>query len=241
MYRKFIKPLGLFVVLALAGMYTACQQEDSVATVDNFTLQATAAIETGCGAGMAGCYELVFPVTLQFSDSTTVEVADFKAMKQAIHDWYVANGGRPTPDNRPTLVFPIQLINQAGEIITVETPEALQELVALCRPVLGGPHGGGPGGPHGGGPHGGGHNGGGLGPCFTLVFPVTVSFPDSTVVTVTTPEELRQVTMDWNKNNPGQHAHPEFVFPLTVTLRDGTQVVVNTKEELQAIKEDCRG
>ncbi len=228
MYRKLIKPFGLFLLLALAGLFPSCQKEDTLSDVENFVLQCTNDIEERTGTGLAGCYELVFPVTIQFADSTTAEVGDYDELKQAIREWFLANGGRPRPWNRPTLVLPIQVINEAGEVITVETPEELKELRALCNPG------------HGHGGPGGGHHGGG-GPCFTLAFPITLAFPDSTQVTVNSKEEFRVAIKTWNDNNPGKHVHPQFVFPITVTLRDGTLVTVNSKEELRALKEDCRG
>ena len=236
MYRTFIKSFGLFTMLALAGFFTSCQQEDGVTSVDNFVLQSTIGMEDQCGAGAAGCYELVFPITIQFADSTTTVVGSYDELRQAIRDWFVANGVRPGHGmghhgggiNKPTLVLPIQVINDAGEIITVETLAELRELRELCHPGQGGPGNGGPG-----------HHGGE--PCFTLNFPLTVSFPDSSQVVVNSNEELHEAAHTWNENNPGQHARPEFVFPITVTLSDGTQVVVNSREELRALKEDCRG
>ncbi len=239
MYRTFIKSFSLFAIVALAGFFTSCQQEDGVTTIDNFVLQSTTGMEDQCGAGAAGCYELVFPVTIQFSDSTTTVVGSYAELKQAIRDWFVANDVNPGHGghhgghhggviNKPTLVLPIQVINDAGEIITIETVEELKELRALCNPGQGGPGNGGPG-----------HHGGE--PCFTINFPLTVSFPDSTQVVVNSNEELKAATRTWNQNNPGQHARPEFVFPITVTLSDSTQVVVNSREELRALKEDCRG
>ncbi|HZV70554.1 MAG TPA: hypothetical protein VFG10_13460 [Saprospiraceae bacterium] len=236
MNKNFIKTFGLALSMMIVCLFTACQKDEVVTDVDNFVLLSTRGIESASGLGITGCYELVFPVTVQFSDSTTAEVADYAALKQAIRDWFVANGAHPKP-NRPTLVYPIQVINQAGEIIDVASPQAMKDLIALCKPVHGG------GGHHnGGGPdslndH---HNGPG-GPCFRIVFPVTISFPDSTQVIVNSPRELGQAAKTWNKNNPGQHARPELVFPITVTLKDGTQVVVNSKEELSAIKDVCRG
>ncbi len=236
MYRTFIKSFSLLVFVALAGFFTACEQEDSVTSVDNFVLQSTYGMENQCGAGAAGCYELVFPITIQFSDSTTTVVGSYDELKQAIRDWFVANdirpghghGGHHGAINKPTLVLPIQVITDDGEIITVETVEELRELRALCNPGQGGPGNGGPG-----------HHGGE--PCFTIAFPLTVSFPDSTEVVVNSNTELRDATRTWNQNNPGQHARPEFVFPITVTLSDGTQVIVNSRAELRALKEDCRG
>ena len=257
MNKYFFNLLGLALSLLITGLFISCQKEEDGLSgdVDNFVQVSTRGIEHGFGVGLTGCYELVFPVTVQFPDSTIAEVADYPALKQALHDWFVANGG-VKPLNRPTLVYPIQVINRAGEIITVETPEEMKELILLCKPVFvggGHHHGGGDdsigGGHHGGGNdtiggghHGGGDHGGGPGvPCFTIVFPLTISFPDSSQVTVNSPGELKQATFTWNKNNPGQHAHPQFVFPITVTLSDGTQVVVNSQDELRAIKENCRG
>ncbi len=241
MYRTFIKSIGAIALFALAGFFTSCQQEDGVADVENFVLRSTMGIEDQCGAGRAGCYELVFPITLQFADSTTAVVNSYDEMKLAIRTWFEANGGGmgngghhggghhgnggPSGLGRPVIVLPFQVITETGEIITIETVEQLKEIRALCNP-------GGPGGP-------GGHHGGA--PCFTLNFPLTISMPDSSLVVVNSPKEIRTAIRTWNQNNPGPHARPEFVFPITVTLEDGTEVVVNNKEELIALKEECRG
>lgn len=228
MNKNFILPIGLFLSFLVGGFFISCQKDEAATDVDNFTLLSTRGIETACGLGATGCYELVFPVTVQFSDNSTAEVTDYKTLNQAIRDWYTNNGGQPRPDNRPTLVFPIQVVNAAGEVIDVASPQDMKVLIALCRPVIG------PGGHQGGG-----HPG--VGPCFSLAFPITVSFPDSTQVTVNSPQELGQAAHNWNKNNPGQHGRPELVFPFTVTLKDGTQAVVNNRDELRAIKDACRG
>jgi len=187
MYIKAIKPFGLFLLLAIAGLFTSCQKEDTLASdADNFATLSTRGVERGPGGGLAGCYELVFPVTIQLPDSTFVEVGDYDALKQALHDWYIANGGHPHHFRRIVLVYPVQIINLAGDTVTVETPEAMRELIALCRPDGGGHHGGGDpdtlgGGHHGGGGHdsigGGGHHGSSRWPMFHLRFPADHFFP----------------------------------------------------------------
>ncbi len=240
MNRAFIKSISFFALLAFAGFFTACQEEDSIMTTENFVLQSTKGIEDQCGAGRAGCYELVFPITLQFADSTTAVVNNYDEMKLAIRTWFEANGsgngngghhggghhgnGGPSGLGRPIIVLPFQVITETGEIVTIETIEQLREIRALCNP--GGPGGqGGPGGE----------------PCFTLNFPLTISFPDGTQVVVNTKEEIKAAARAWNMNNPGLHTRPVFVFPITVTLRDGTILVVNSSEELVALKAECRG
>lgn len=237
-------PFSFLALTVALGFLFACQKEDSVTSTDNFVDNSVSQLQSRSGAGSFGCYELVFPVSIQFADSTVVSVNSYDELRQALRNWFETNGGHPSHDSRPSLVYPYQVMNQAGEIFTVENIDQIKELLALCRPTpdtLGGNGGhGGHGGPgHGG--HGGGHGNSAGDACFTLVFPITVQFPDSTQVTVASQEELKAATQDWNKNNPGSHAHPELVFPITVTLKDGTQVVVNNKEELQAIKDACRG
>ena len=256
MYRTFIKSFGIVAVLALAGFFTACQQEDNAMTADNFVLQSTKDIDYRSGTGRAGCYELVFPITLQFADSTTAIVNSYDEMKQAIRDWFDANGGGPGTGGghgghhghggpgglgRPLIVMPFQVINEAGEIITIETPEQLAEIRALCNPDGGDMDTTGHGGGHDTIGHGGGHGGPGSGPCFTPNFPLSVMFPDSSVVLINAPEELKAAIIAYHQANPGQHVRPEFVFPITVTLADGTVVTVNSRDELRALKEACRG
>lgn len=227
-------------------------------TAENFVMQSTIGIDDQCGAGRAGCYELVFPVTLQFADSTTAIVNSYDEMKQAMRDWFDANGGGPGNGGgmgngghhggghhggsglgRPIIVMPFQVINEAGEIITIETPEQLAEIRALCNPGGGDMdttgHGGGHGGP------GNGHGGPGSGPCFTPNFPLSIMFPDSSVVLLNSPEEMKAAIIAYHQANPGQHVRPEFVFPITVTLADGTVVTVNSRDELRALKQACRG
>jgi hypothetical protein len=228
-------PFTWLAILVTLGFFTSCQKDESTTSVDNFTRTSIQEIQSHAGAGVFGCYELVFPVSIQFADSSIVSVNSYDELRQAIQAWFEANGGQPHQHVRPSLVFPFDVMNQAGEIITVNNEADLMALQEACHPHMGG---GGPGGPGHGGP---GHGGGPCDPCFTLVFPITIQFPDSTQISVASVQELNQALHGWKENNPGNNGRPELVFPITVTLRDGTQVVVNSREELKAIKDDCRG
>ena len=216
----------MVIALAAVGFFTSCEKEETAAGVEDYVLQSMYEIEERSGTGMAGCYELVFPVTVQFPDSTTQEVADYDALKLAIREWFEANGGRPRPHFRPHLVFPFDVITEEGEVITVTNLAELMELRRACAGAFGPNH------------HG--HFGKDR-HCFKPVFPFTLEFPDGSLITPTTPQELRQALREWKLANPGVPGRPEFVFPITVQLRDGTQVVVNNAEDLAALKEDCRG
>lgn len=220
--------LGMATLLLGLGIVSSCQQENQATEIENFVESATFQIEDECGAGMRGCYELVFPVTLVFADSSTAVVNSNEEMRDIIRNWYLENGqNRPRPANRPRIQMPFDVINSAGEIITVETPEQLRELRQAC---IG----------QGGIGMGGDHHGHRPRACFKPVFPFTVEFPDGSQAAVNNPQELRAAIRAWREANPGTPAHPAFVFPITVELRDGTQVVINSAEELQAIKDECR-
>ncbi len=227
MNKKSIAPLLLMLVATFTLLFTACEKEESAASVENYVLESVYEIEERSGAGVAGCYELVFPVTVILPDSTTQEVASYDELKQAIRDYFQSNGGHPRPHHKPSLVFPFDVLNEAGEIITVATQEELHALRAACINAN----------------YGNGHNGhlGRDRACFKPVFPLTVQFPDSTQAVVAGPRELKLAIREWRQANPGAPGHTEFVFPFTVQLRDGTQVIVNSREELRALKEDCRG
>lgn len=227
--QKFLL-LMVFTVFAL--MITSCNEEESSTSVENYTAASLESLNESCKSGEAGCFELVYPVTIQFSDSTTVTVNNNDELKAAIAAWKENNDGeRP----KPQFVFPISVINEAGEIIVVSTKEELRELVKLCKGTFG--HDGRPG-KGGGRPGKGGH---GTEPCFTINFPLTIVFPDATSVSVADKSELKSAIRTWKAANPGNTERPELLFPITVTLEDGTTTTVNSKEELKALKETCRG
>jgi len=222
-----MKPIGLILSVLMTGWITSCQKDQSAADVENFVLQSVYEIEERSGCGVEGCFELVFPVTLEFADGTTQEVGDYDELHQAVRDWFQANAGSQPRPERPRLVLPFDVLNDAGEVVTISTPEELMDLRRSCIAATFGPN----------------HHGhlGKDRPCFKPVFPLTLQFPDSTQVTVSTPRELKEAVRTWRQANPGVPGRPEFVFPITVEKKDGTLVVVNSPEELRALKADCRG
>lgn len=77
------------------------------------------------------------------------------------------------------------------------------------------------------------------GPCFTLVFPVTVVFPDSTEFTAASLDELKEALADWKANATPGEGRPHLKFPFEVETADGEIVTVENKEDLIALKKDC--
>lgn len=236
MHKHWFKIILLAVI---AGMVTffACQKDNTTVSATDYVDQALYSIQERGSMGKYGCYELVFPVTLNFPDSTTQEVNSYEEMKDAIRTWFEANGGfsggpghhHPPLDSlpRPTLAFPVSVISPDGTLITVNSEAELFDLKKECGFGTFGHHG-----PKGHGQHG-------LA-CFVIQFPVTIQFPDSTTATAADQAALQTLLKDWKQNNPGVKARPEFVFPITVVMKDdGTVVTVNSKDELRDLKKNC--
>ncbi|MFN0174996.1 MAG: hypothetical protein ACKVU0_10145 [Saprospiraceae bacterium] len=227
-----IKALKLFFlpIVAIMAVMVACNKSTELTTEELVDQALYSAQERG-GMGRFGCYELVFPLTIVLPDGSTAEVNSYEEVKQALRAFFEANGGGPRPHHRhrPHLSFeyPISVISQDGDIITVDSEEQLRRLRADCAGATFANHD-----PRGHGQHG-------LA-CFDIVFPIRVGFPDGTVVEVADRQALRLLIRTWRENNPGATERPRILFPLTVKMEDdGSLVTLNSPEELRQLKEDC--
>lgn len=214
-----------WLMILVAGLFiTSCSDStDSgdAASAEAYAEEVVTRTLEGANLGKAGCYELVFPVTLSFPDATTVEIASVDAMKEALKAWRKEN---PRVRTRPSLVFPFSVISASGEVIVVDNEVEQRELRIACGKTFGG------------------HDKDKHKSCFKINFPFSVTLPDSTVITLNAKEDrkvLHDAIKEFKKANPGVRVRPELVFPISVTMEDGTVVTVNTKEELKALKESC--
>lgn len=237
MKTNFVKFQWLIILVIGLFMASCSENNDTTedATADAYAEEVITRTQDGAKMGRGGCYELVFPISLAFPDSTVVVIDSYETLKASLVEWRKNN---PKVSSKPSIAFPFSVINESGEIITVENETQQAELRAACGKP--GPHNG--GGHNGGGHNGGGHNGGQGKHCFEINFPYSVSLPDSTIVTLTTSADkalLHSAIKDFKAANPGVKVHPELVFPISVTLEDGTVTTVNSKDELKAIKDAC--
>lgn len=240
MHKNWLKVSVLLFVATIAA-FVACNKDNTTSqTAQDYLDQTLFSIQERGGMGKYGCYELIFPVTINFPDSTTQEVNSYDEMLNAIRTWFQANGGGGTGGGHhhhhgnpldslphPTLAFPVSVLSPDGEIITVNNESELHDLKVAC--------GGGTFGHHD--HHG--HCQNALS-CFDIQFPITIQFPDSTTATVADQAALHTLLHDWKQNNPGASGHPEIVFPIQVVLKvDGSVVTVSSKQELHDLKESC--
>ncbi len=216
-----LKNLNLILGLGFFLLLVACNKDDDtndILDVQSFTVSTLKEMSKQCDFGRGGCYELVYSIDILFADGTTATVNSNEELKEAIVTWKEAN---PDATERPTFAFPLEVINEDGEVITVESKEALRELSAECRNDGRGKH----------------KN---RKACFRLVFPISLDFPDGTTSSFESRQEMKTALRAWKEANPDAEERPTLSFPITVVDKDGTETIVNSQEELKAMKEACR-
>ena len=219
--RKF-RAFGLMLLAALAISFTSCNDNLELTDIDNFTDRAVDRLQRGV-VGKNHCLEFIFPISIEFIDGTTAEADSYESLHQTIMAWFEANEVEKSKENKPQLVFPIQVLNQEGEVIDVASEDELKELKSECPRI---------------GKCKKGKKGRGF-KCFSLVFPVTVSI-DGEVLTFEDRMALKAAVRAYKEEAGDDFERPTLVFPVTVEYDDETQVEVASKEELIALKEACK-
>ena len=213
-----------FASFAILSLITSCSDSDELdlVSVEDYVDEAVFSMESAGKIGRHGCYDLVFPVTIDFPDSTSVSVDDYDALKEAIQTWKEAN---PDAEAKPHLAFPFEVISEDGEIITIDDRGELRARRRAChrsfhdrpwRPGAGLRHA-----------------------CFDPVFPLTVEFPNGSLLEAANPQTLKNALRAWRRTVDNPQGRPMLVFPITVEYEDGTQVEVASKEELKELKDQC--
>ena len=219
---KKINFFGWMILAALMITFTSCNRDDAdLIDVDSFTDSTVERLQNGA-IGKNHCLEFIFPISIQFIDESTAEVSSYEDLHETVRAWFEANDVEKSKENRPQLIFPIQVMNNDGEIIDVASQEELRELRSEC-PKRGKCKG---------------KKGKGF-KCFSLVFPVTVNI-GGTESEFEDKESLRAAIKAYKEEAGEEAERPTLVFPITVGYDDGSQVEVGSQEELQALKEACQ-
>ena len=200
-------------LLALATVFASCSK-DNESTTENFTETVMEAMERDGYIGRQSCFELVYPITLEFPDGTTQEVNNKLAIRVAIKAWKAAN---EDIEGRPQIQLPYEIELQDGSIATVNDQEELRELVGDCDKG----------------------SRGSFRKCYRLIFPVNVDFPDGTSTEYGTKQELKDGLITWKEANPDATERPALAFPYEVLLKDGSTTTVNSEDEEQALLDSC--
>lgn len=222
MIQKSLKFCALIAVaLSLPFLFSSCEKAETLSSEETieYTNQAIFEIQERSGCGRGGCYEFVFPITIEFPDGTTASAEDYEGLRTIIIDWKEAN---PDAEDRPSLSFPLEVISEDGDVITIDSRLELLRVRHACRRHFG-RH------PH----HGRGER------CFRLVYPVTITFPNGSTEEVGSRRILKLVVRAWRHTHPDAEERPHLTFPIQVEMRDGTIVDVENKEALRELKDSC--
>ncbi|WP_299456016.1 hypothetical protein [uncultured Microscilla sp.] len=155
------------------------------------------------------CFELVYPVSFTMPDGSNITVAD-KEGWSAVKAWHEAN---PDLKERGTLVFPVDIAFEDGTTQTISNQDEMQAAKATC--------------------------GGGITKCFEFSFPVNVTMPDNSTITLNSKGD-RSLIKAWHEANPDVEGRGTLVFPVNITYTDGTTATINNEEELRAAKQSCK-
>lgn len=218
MYRIF--KISFVVALAIfSTLLTSCEKEGVLSdeVVQNFVDESVEAVERSGNVGRTGCYEFVFPISVTFPDGSSNSLEDYESLRATIKAWKEAN---PEAEEKPSLAFPLEVVSQESEILTVNSTEELKELKMACRR-------------NGRKDHKKGDR------CFKLVFPISISFPDGTITEFADKAALKTAIRTWKSENPEAEDKPMLAFPLDIELEDGTTVTIADAAALMAQKENC--
>lgn len=78
------------------------------------------------------------------------------------------------------------------------------------------------------------------GKCFSLVYPISISYPDGTTAEAADKDALKEMKKAWKEANPDAEERPSLVFPIQID-QDGEITDVADTAALKEAKEACGG
>ena len=214
--------LFTFLFVALLTI-TSCTKEDvNVVDVENYTADAMYELEKDGNAGKKGCFEFVWPLTIDFPDGTSEEFEDYASIRAGIKRWKEAN---PDVDGRPQLAFPLEIMGPHGTIYSIDSKAELKKIVRRCARAywnikdLRGHFNT---------------------ECFRVILPISIVFPSGRVVQFDTRIGLKAGLRAWKAEHPNAEEFPKLTFPVNVYVKDsGRTVVIDSALDLYRLKETC--
>lgn len=207
-----------FVLLSSVILFSSCEKGLFKDQDKDISEQFVEDVSVETRTGPKGCFEIVFPISIQLPDDDIIEVESWEIAKEELKNWKEAN---PDVNGKPSLVYPIDLINDEGELMNISDRQELKKVVIECKKEYG-------------------YNGHGEKKCFHIVFPVEIQFPDGSSKTFDTRKDLKIGIKEWKSNNPEAEERPSLVFPVQVKLKgEESTTLVESKDALLEIKENC--
>ena len=216
--------IQLITIFAIALLtITSCTKEEvNVVDIDNYTADAMYELERECNAGHKGCFEFIWPLTIDFPNGQSVEFDDYTSIRAGIRRWKAAN---LDVEGRPQLSFPLEIMGPDGTIYSIDSKAELKKIVRRCARAywnlkdLRGHFNT---------------------ECFKVVLPVTIMFPSGRVVQFDTRVGLKSGLRAWKAEHPNAEEFPKLTFPVNVLIKEtGNTVVIDSAADLIRLKETC--
>ncbi|MDC1516394.1 hypothetical protein N8385_01605 [Cyclobacteriaceae bacterium] len=167
----------------------------------------------GNKGALEDCFDFFYPFTLVMPDVSEIEISDIEGW-DLVKAWYEVN---PEEEERPIFVFPLNILVEESEM-TINDEDEFKAIAEGCKNSKG-------------------RDGKG-GDCFEVVYPFTLTMPDSTLVTLESDDD-RAVVKAWHDAHPEVKEKGVFVFPINI-LFDGIEMTISDEGELKAIAEGCK-
>ena len=253
MFQKIVNsPLVDLAFVAFGLLITSCSDDgfsindaaEDFVTTENFVNQSVSDLQSAGSIGRTGCYEFVFPLGLMYPDGTDESVDSYEALRSTLTAWFEENaetigldvdstGDFNIRDIRdiddellPSLAFPLDVVSEDGEMITVNDQSELFALRRACKQAFNEDRRNN-------------NRDGGRDKCFSLVFPVTVALPDGETFDADDRRDLKSQLREWKAANPDAEEQPMLQFPITVQLEDESTVERADSDEFRAPLDSC--
>jgi len=91
---KMLLSLFAFILIGIIGVSCSENEEDKsidVETIQNYVAQSIFSLQTEGNIGKMGCFEFIFPISIEFPDGATAELQDYDAVRKQLIEWITAN------------------------------------------------------------------------------------------------------------------------------------------------------
>ena len=168
------------------------------------------------------CFEIVYPITIMMPNGSAYTIdSEEDPDLDAVKNYYKENEGA---EGRPSIVFPVNIIDNVGETKTISSEEEMKDAYRQCS---------------------GRDRDWGVRECFDLVFPVTYIMPDGSTYEISSEEDDAgwEELKEWYDANPDSEERPELQYPVEIiyeTEEGNVTLMIFNEEEMIAAKEECR-
>ena len=176
------------------------------------------------GQGDWRCFYLVFPVTFEMPDGSTITVeTDDESGWSVLESWY----NNDENEAEPSLQYPVDIVletEEGEETVTINSEADMNSVEEACRGELEE------------------YDEENEVECFEYVFPITFEMPDGSTITVED-EEGWFLLRRWYEENIETDGEPSLQYPVDIILEteDGeSTITINNGAEMDAVYDNCQ-